>query len=87
MLDKGATVRRCYERALRGDPRLEGKLMVELAINEDGSVCSSTIASHTFPSATVPDCVAEMMGAGIYPKPEGGCVQFNIPIIFKVPKT
>lgn len=79
-------VHRCYDRALAQDPALQGEMTVALTLAEDGSVCSSTVRSHTFPDDAVPTCVAQSMGAASYvPRGgvTGGCVEIHVPLRFR----
>lgn len=83
---KAGQARGCYERALRNNAMLQGRLVVAVRVSPYGSVCSASIASDSLGDPSVASCVAQKFRGATLPKPEGGCVDVQVPISFK-PKT
>jgi len=80
------SVRGCYERALRQNQMLQGKLMVAVKVGAQGQACSASLASDTLGDGAVASCVLQKFRGGTFPAPIGGCVDVNVPINF-MPKT
>ena len=80
------SVRGCYERALRQNQMLQGKLVVAVKIGSHGQACGANLASDTLGDPAVATCVLQKFRSGTFPAPIGGCVDVNVPISF-MPKT
>jgi len=80
------SVRGCYERALRQNQMLQGKLMVAVKIGAQGNACGASLASDTLGDGAVASCVLQKFRSGMFPAPIGGCVDVQVPINF-TPKT
>jgi len=78
--------RGCYERALRQNQMLEGKLVVAVKIGPHGAACSATLASDTLGDPSVASCVLQKFRSGTFPAPIGGCVDVKVPISFMAKK-
>jgi hypothetical protein len=77
-------IRYCYERQLSSDPHLYGKVMVNFAIQADGSVASTAIGSSTMKNAMVEGCIARRVAGFKFPLPKGGTiVKVSYPFLFK----
>lgn len=74
-------VRSCYERALRNNPTLRGRLEVRFTINPAGRV-SSASPSGLSAAPEVGTCVANRIRGLVFPQPEGGSVDFSFPFTF-----
>ncbi|MCC6215246.1 MAG: AgmX/PglI C-terminal domain-containing protein [Polyangiaceae bacterium] len=81
---KAGQARGCYERALRQNSMLQGKLTVAVRVGPTGEVCSASIAQDSVGSG-VGACVLGMFRGGSLPPPQGGCVDTAVPLNF-VPK-
>jgi len=79
---KGGQARGCYNRALRLNPTLEGKMTVAVKIGATGNVCSASVHNDTLNDPAVATCVAQMFRAGKFPAPTNGCVETEIPLNF-----
>lgn len=79
---KGGQARGCYNRALRQNATLSGKLSLQLRIGPSGNVCSLQVTQDTLGDAAVTACVTQMYRAGKFPAPEGGCVDAQVPLSF-----
>lgn len=74
-------IRSCYERALRNNPTLSGRLEVHFTIGSSGRVTSANGAG--LPAAPeVGTCVASRIRGLVFPAPEGGSVEFSFPFTF-----
>jgi hypothetical protein len=82
---RAAASRPCYERALRVNAALTGKMLVSVRVDPTGLVCNVGIAQDGVHSAEVSTCVMGMFRNSRFPAPTGGCVDVNVPMSF-VPK-
>jgi len=82
---RAGAARPCYERALRVNAALTGRLTVGLRVDPGGLVCSTSIMHDAIHSAEVASCVMGMFRSSRFPAPTGGCVDVNVPLSF-VPK-
>lgn len=73
--------RACYEGALRNNPNLSGRVVVNFVIGRDGSV-SSVGGGGDLPDAGVVSCVASNFRGLTFPPPEHGIVTVSYPIVF-----
>ncbi|HMR75904.1 MAG TPA: AgmX/PglI C-terminal domain-containing protein [Polyangiaceae bacterium] len=78
--------RGCYERGLRQNSLLQGKITIAVRIGPAGQVCSANIASNSVGDPGVASCVLGMFRSGTFPAPKGGCVDAAVPMNF-VPKS
>ena len=78
---RGALVS-CYERELKKNPNLKGKITVRFTIGTAGRVTSSSVANSTLSSAAVGSCVASRIRGWRFPKPEGGSVSVSKSFVF-----
>jgi len=78
--------RRCYERALRLNPSLQGRLTVNTTVGSNGLVCSASIGSNSLGDQSVASCVVGSFQGAQLPPPQGGCVNAAVPVNF-VPKS
>jgi hypothetical protein len=83
---KAGASRGCYERALRQNPMLKGRIMVGVRVGAQGQVCSAGIVSDTLGDPGVSSCVLGTFRSGSLPPPVGGCAEVQVPMNF-VPKT
>jgi hypothetical protein len=83
---KAGQARGCYERALRQNATLEGRLVLNVRVGGRGQVCSASIGSDGLNDTGTSQCVLQMFRAASLPAPTGGCVDTAVPMYFK-PKT
>lgn len=75
--------RGCYERALRTNSMLQGRLRVAVRVGGNGTVCSASIAEDGLHSAEVSSCVLGLFRGRPFPAPGGGsCVDATVPLSF-----
>jgi hypothetical protein len=79
---RAGSMRPCYERALRVNAALQGKMTVNVRIDSQGNVCSTGISQDAIHSTEVANCVMGMFRSAKFPPPSGGCVDVNVPLSF-----
>lgn len=75
-------VKSCYERELKKDPKLAGKIVIQFTIGELGRITSSKVASSTMSNPAVGRCILGRMGQWRFPQPKGGSVTVSYPFVF-----
>jgi len=76
-------IRSCYERALRNNPTLSGRLEVRFNIGTSGRVTGSPSASGLSAAPEVGSCVSSRIRSLVFPAPTGGSVEFSFPFNFQ----
>jgi Ca-activated chloride channel family protein len=77
-------VRFCYERELQRDPKLAGRLVIELTISPQGDVTKARVKEDTLQNKGVASCVLAKMKTLRFPAPKGsGAVIVTYPYVFK----
>lgn len=79
---RAGAARGCYERALRVNSMLQGRLVVNVRVDPYGSVCGVSLAQDGVHSPEVSSCVLGMFRGAKFPAPSGGCVDVNVPMSF-----
>jgi outer membrane biosynthesis protein TonB len=79
---RAGAARPCYERALRVNSALQGKLMVNVRIDPQGNVCNASVLEDAIHSVEVSNCVMGMFRSAKFPPPTGGCVDARVPLSF-----
>ncbi len=75
----------CYERQLRRNPKLSGKIVVRWIIAGSGNVQSANVVQTTMNNERVENCIVRRILRWKFPQPKGGgIVQVNYPFLFKV---
>jgi hypothetical protein len=75
--------RLCYEQGLGRNPNLEGRVQVRFVIGRDGAVSNVSNGGSDLPDSTVVGCVVKAFYGLSFPKPEGGIVTVQYPIILQ----
>lgn len=75
--------RHCYERALREDKSLMGRMVVAATYAVDGGVREVTLAKDEVGHAVMASCVLSLFDAPVQAVPVGGCVVIHIPLNFE----
>jgi len=65
-------IRGCYERQLRRDPSLAGKVVVRFKIVRDGTVSRAEITESTVENVDVESCIRHEVQSWMFAEPEGG---------------
>lgn len=76
-------IQTCYERELRNNPTLAGRVLVQFTIQQTGSVSGANARENSTGSPAVADCVVTTISRFRFtPGPEGGSVTFAYPFVF-----
>lgn len=79
---RAASSRTCYERALRTNESLQGKMVVQVRVDANGRVCSARVAEDGVGSQEVSSCVLGSFRGAKLPPPTAGCIDVNVPMSF-----
>jgi hypothetical protein len=79
---RAGAARPCYERALRVNSTLQGKLMVSVRVDPQGNVCGASVAQDAIHSTEVTNCVLGIFRTAKFPAPTGGCLEVQVPLSF-----
>ena len=77
-----AAIRSCYQRALKRNPSLKGKITVRMSINTMGRVTRVDIDADTIGDPTVTSCIKGYARRWRFPPPEGGSAEVAVPFVF-----
>ncbi|MFO0726090.1 MAG: AgmX/PglI C-terminal domain-containing protein [Myxococcota bacterium] len=72
----------CYERQLKRFPTLAGKLTISFEILDSGKVGNVDFTEDSLKNADVKSCIKERARYWRFPKPNGGSVFVNFPLVF-----
>lgn len=79
-----SAIKGCYERGLRGNPTLKGKVVIKFTIQTSGSVSGVTVTENTMRDDAVGSCIRGVIaGLRFNPGPEGGSVTYAYPFVFE----
>lgn len=73
----------CYQRALKRNPKLSGKVVVRLSINTMGATTNVTIESDSLGDDQVASCIKSYAQRWRFPPPEGGTAEVSVPFVFQ----
>lgn len=77
-------IRFCYNRGLRGNPNLQGKVISAFTIGAEGKVTRSRLKDSTLSAPEVESCIQERVALWKFPKPRGGGeVMVSYPFLLK----
>ncbi len=76
------SIQDCYEKELKRDASLTGKIEIEFTIGAGGEVEDARVSSNKMGSAAVGDCIVSRVRRWRFPQPDGGRVTVNYPFIF-----
>lgn len=83
---KAAQARPCYERALRQNAHLQGRMKVALRVGPNGNICSANVTMNEVGDPGIATCVVQMFRSSTFAAPQDGCVDVEVPLRFE-PKT
>ncbi|MSP74076.1 MAG: TonB family protein [Myxococcales bacterium] len=75
-------VKSCYERELKANPTLQGKVVMQFTIEESGRVATVDVKQHTMGDPAVGQCMKNAIAKWRFDRPEGGSVTVSFPFIF-----
>jgi TonB family protein len=73
----------CYQRALKRNPKLSGKIVIRLSINTMGATTRVTIESDSIGDPQVTSCIQSYASRWRFPPPEGGTAEVSVPFVFQ----
>lgn len=76
-------IQQCYERALKSNPKLKGKVVVEWGINEEGRVVQIKVVQNTVGDASVGDCISDIISRIRFPGATKGIVPVRKTFVFE----
>ncbi|AKU97071.1 hypothetical protein AKJ09_03735 [Labilithrix luteola] len=74
--------RLCYEKGLKSNPSLEGRVSVKFVIDRAGAVSDAKDGGSDLPHADTVSCVVQSFAKLSFPQPESGNVTVVYPVIF-----
>ncbi len=75
-------MKNCYERSLRRDPSLRGRVNLTLVVDTSGKVTRAKASGETLHDSAINNCMEIHARTIVFPKPEGGAVRLNFPYNF-----
>ncbi len=76
-------IKACYERALKRNPNLSGKIAVHWTITPAGTVSAVEIEQDTMGDSEVANCIKGLVARWRFPAPAGGAVEVSYPFVFQ----
>lgn len=72
----------CYEKQLRTQPGLAGRVVLEWGVNAQGRVSVVKVAQSSLQSAEATNCMMSKLKTWKFPQPRGGAVTVVFPFVF-----
>ena len=76
-------IKACYERALKRNPNLSGKVVIHWTITQAGTVSGVDVEQDTLGDAEVASCIKFLIARWRFPAPSGGSVDVSFPFVFQ----
>jgi outer membrane biosynthesis protein TonB len=76
-------IKACYERALKRNPTLSGKVVIHWTITQAGTVSGVDVEQDTLGDAEVASCIKALVARWRFPAPSGGSVDVSFPFVFQ----
>jgi len=76
-------IKACYERALKRNPTLSGKVVIHWTITQAGTVSGVDVEQDTLGDAEVASCIKALVARWRFPAPAGGSVDVSFPFVFQ----
>lgn len=77
-------IRACYERELRANTTLSGRMEISFTIGSNGRVSSiATAGPLSSVAPSIGSCVNGRIRSLVFPTPEGGSAEFSFPLAFR----
>lgn len=80
----GDRSRTCHEAARKRQPKLAGKLVFDVELEEDGAFSKLDVKEDTVKDPAMVECVKNQVRAHAWPRPTGGFVAMEFPLQFQV---
>jgi hypothetical protein len=76
-------IKACYERGLKRNPNLSGKVVIHWTITQAGTVSGVDVEQDTLGDAEVASCIKSLVARWRFPAPSGGSVEVSFPFVFQ----
>jgi TonB family protein len=76
-------IRACYERSLKRNPGLGGKIVLHWTITAAGTVTGVDTSSDSMGDSEVVDCIKKLVLRWRFPAPQGGPAEVEFPFVFQ----
>lgn len=76
-------IQQCYERALKTNPKLKGKVVLEWGINEAGKVVQIKVVQNTLGDPKIADCISDIITRIRFPEATKGIVPVRKTFVFE----
>ena len=76
-------IKACYERALKRNPTLSGKIVIHWTITAAGTVSGVDVENDTMGDSEVASCIKSLISRWRFPAPSGGSVEVSFPFVFQ----
>lgn len=76
-------IQQCYERALKNNPKLKGKVVLEWGINEQGRVVQIRVVENSVGEPKVADCISDIIARTRFPEATKGIVPVRKTFVFE----
>lgn len=76
-------IKACYERALKRNPNLSGKVVIHWTITQAGTVSGVDVEQDTLGDSEVASCIKALVARWRFPAPSGGSVEVSFPFVFQ----
>jgi len=76
-------VKACYDRALKKNPNLSGKIVVHWTITPAGTVSGVDMETDSVGDPEVATCIKQLISRWRFPAPSGGAVEVSFPFVFQ----
>src|SRR5580698_792170 len=76
-------IKACYERGLKRNPNLSGKVVIHWTITQAGTVSGVDVEQDTLGDAEVASCIKSLIARWRFPAPSGGSVEVSFPFVFQ----
>jgi hypothetical protein len=78
---RSGAIKHCYEKALKTNPNLKGKVTIRFRIGTAGRITNIKVTKNTTGSSSIGSCITSKVKSWRFPSPEGGPVTFSYPFI------
>lgn len=77
-----SAIKNCYEKRLKVNNKLAGKVKISFTIEQSGRVRQASVAENTTGDPAVGTCIVSQIKRWRFPKPDGGSVTVAFPFVF-----
>ena len=79
---RSKAIKNCYEKRLKVNNKLKGKVKIRFTIEQSGRVSKASVAQDTTGDSVVGSCIVSQIKRWRFPKPDGGSVTVSFPFVF-----